>query len=107
MAAQALADHPDGLLVEFYAPWCGHCKALQPEFEAAAATLASKKKSFGRPLATAAVDAAKNTDLAKRFSITGCACLHLCRHRSARLERHRAQQRFRCSVEPVPTCRWL
>ena len=50
---------------------CGHCKALQPEFEKAATTLNSKKKSFGRPVKCAAVDAAKNTDLAKRFSITG------------------------------------
>jgi len=51
-------------LVEFYAPWCGHCKSLAPEYEAAA------KKLLGKvPLAK--VDATVERDLAERFDIRG------------------------------------
>ncbi|KAL6079377.1 Protein disulfide-isomerase A6 [Balamuthia mandrillaris] len=49
-------------LVEFYAPWCGHCKKLAPTWE----ELATKGKTN-----VAKVDCTVEKNLAKRFGIKG------------------------------------
>ena len=43
------------VLVEFYAPWCGHCKQLAPIYEAVAKKLANNKN-----IVLAKVDATAN-----------------------------------------------
>ena len=51
-------------LVEFYAPWCGHCKNLEPEWNQAATRLKGQVK-LGK------VDATVETSLAQRFRVQG------------------------------------
>ncbi|KAM0855528.1 hypothetical protein ACQ4PT_049714 [Festuca glaucescens] len=52
------------VLVEFYAPWCGHCKQLTPTWEKAAGVL--------KGVATiAALDADAHKELAQQYGIQG------------------------------------
>ena len=54
-------------LVEFFAPWCGHCKNLAPVYEELAADLAFAKDK----VSIAKVDADAEKGLGKRFGVQG------------------------------------
>ena len=55
------------MLVEFYAPWCGHCKKLTPDYAAAARTLREHKQK----VQLVKVDATEQKELGKKYDITG------------------------------------
>ena len=55
------------IVVEFYAPWCPHCKALAPDWSKAANQLLSHNP----PLPMAKVDATTQPNLNKRFITYG------------------------------------
>jgi len=66
----------DFLLVEFYAPWCGHCKSLAPEYAKASKRL----RENNPPYYIAKVDATENKQIAERFGVKGFPTLYFFKH---------------------------
>jgi len=59
-------DSNKDVLVEFYAPWCGHCKHLAPVWEKLATAFANEPN-----VVIANIDADKFRDIGGRYGVTG------------------------------------
>ncbi|GAB2291180.1 Protein disulfide-isomerase 5-2 [Dionaea muscipula] len=66
----------DYVLVDFYASWCGHCKSLSPELDAAAPVLAGLRE----PIVIAKIDADKYRRLSSKYEIDGFPTLKIFVH---------------------------
>jgi protein disulfide-isomerase A1 len=62
-----LIKNNDYVLVEFYAPWCGHCKSLAPEY----AEAAQKLKEAGNEALLVKVDATEHEKSAEEHQVQG------------------------------------
>eukprot|EP00922_Rhytidocystis_sp_ex-Travisia-forbesii_P066217 GHVS01098301.1.p1 GENE.GHVS01098301.1~~GHVS01098301.1.p1 ORF type:complete len:464 (-),score=101.76 GHVS01098301.1:330-1721(-) len=67
---ELMKDDKRPWFVEFYAPWCGHCKSLAPDWEKLAKEVKGK-------VVVAKVDATKETVLSKKFGVQGFPSLKM------------------------------
>eukprot|EP01060_Flectonema_neradi_P041647 TRINITY_DN994_c1_g5_i1.p1 TRINITY_DN994_c1_g5~~TRINITY_DN994_c1_g5_i1.p1 ORF type:complete len:494 (+),score=165.05 TRINITY_DN994_c1_g5_i1:67-1482(+) len=63
---EIVLDNTKDVLIEFYAPWCGHCKQLEPKY----AELAEKLKGE-KNVVIAKIDATANDVHHKKYSASG------------------------------------
>ncbi|KAL1535048.1 Protein disulfide-isomerase like 2-1 [Salvia divinorum] len=63
---EIVLDEKKDVLVEFYAPWCGHCKTLAPTYEKVATALNQEED-----VVIANLDADKYKDLAEKYGVSG------------------------------------
>lgn len=70
---QAFVDKHPKVFVKFYAPWCGHCKAMAPAYS----KLAEKMKNDENGIPIAKVDATVEKELAEKYQIQGFPALKL------------------------------
>ncbi|CAN8304532.1 unnamed protein product [Cochlearia groenlandica] len=71
-------NNHDFIVVEFYAPWCGHCKQLAPEYEKAASELSGHVPK----VVLAKIDASeeRNKDFATQYEVQGFPTIKIFRN---------------------------
>uniref|UniRef100_A0A6B2L8M8 protein disulfide-isomerase n=1 Tax=Arcella intermedia TaxID=1963864 RepID=A0A6B2L8M8_9EUKA len=62
----SVIDGSKNVFVKFYAPWCGHCKAMIPAYEEVSQAFAKESS-----VVIADLDADQHKDLAGRFGVSG------------------------------------
>ncbi|EIM88466.1 disulfide isomerase [Stereum hirsutum FP-91666 SS1] len=70
---KSVVDHEPLMLVEFFAPWCGHCKALAPHYEEAATSLKEKNVKLAK------VNCVDEADLCQSHGVQGYPTLKVFR----------------------------
>jgi protein disulfide-isomerase A1 len=61
--------HSEVLMVNFFAPWCGHCKNMEKDLQIAAKALATQESVA--KIVSVDTSLAQNSELVEKFDIDG------------------------------------
>ncbi|KAJ3368264.1 hypothetical protein GGF31_006494 [Allomyces arbusculus] len=86
--------------VDFFAPWCTHCKQLAPKYEEMAATVAPWRKS--KQFYVAKVDCVDNEALCRRHEVDEYPTLHLF-HDGHRTDEYKGDRTTKALLDYVTT----
>ena len=95
-------DGGEPWLVEFYAPWCGHCQRLEPEWKSAASEVHEKT---GNKVKMGMLDATQHQNTASQYGIQGTLqsvlLIKMCQfsHRNVNINKIKDIQQSRCSSQ--------
>jgi thioredoxin 1 len=67
---QEVLDQTKPVLVDFWAPWCGPCRALSPILEEIA-------DEYGDHISVVKINADENPDVVARYAITGLPTINV------------------------------
>ncbi|KAJ3671616.1 hypothetical protein LUZ60_007695 [Juncus effusus] len=84
--SEVIEKHPF-IVVEFYAPWCGHCQKLAPEYEKAASSLSSHDP----PIVLAKIDAneEQNRELATKYDVKGFPTIKIMKNKGTVVQEYK------------------
>jgi len=88
---EIVEDASKNVMIEFYAPWCGHCKTLAPIYDELAQKRANKKGGKDNETVIAKLDATANDWNKDKYNVNGFPTIFF-KTKSGKIEQYNGER---------------